>query len=75
MLSANSWLSLAVLLVVLCGAQALEPLLNNSKLVGGPNDGTRCSWNCTILDSDLVEEIRTKIAKKRVIRLVVKYEK
>ena len=75
MLSATSWLSSAVLLVALCRAQAQEPSLNNSKPVGGLNDGTRCSWNCTITDSEFLEEIKTKIAKEKVIRLVVKYEK
>ena len=49
--------------------------MNNTKLFGGSSHGTRCSWNCAILDSDVLEEIRTEIAKKRVIRLVVKYEK
>ena len=39
------------------------------------NDGTRCSWNCTIMDSHFLEEMNTRIAKKKVIRLVVKYEK
>ena len=75
MLSANSWLSLAMLLVALCRAQAQESSLNNSKPVGGLNDGTRCSWNCTITESEFLEEIKTKIAEEKVIRLVVKYEK
>ena len=51
MLSASSWLSLAVLLAVLCSAQAPEASLNNNKPVTGLNDGTRCSWNCTIMDN------------------------
>ena len=75
MLSANSWLSLAVLLAVLCHAQAVEPPLHNNKLVDGVTDEIRCSWNCTALDSDFLEQMKTSIAKKKMIRLVVKYEK
>ena len=75
MLSANSSLSLAVLLAVLCHAQALEPPLQNNKPVDGLIDETRCSWNCTVLDSEFSEEMKTTIAKKNMIRLVVKYEK
>ena len=75
MLLANSSLSLAVLLAVLCQAQALEPPLHNNKPVDGLNDETRCSWNCTVLDSEFSEEMKTAIAKKKMIRLVVKYEK
>ena len=67
--------NLAVLLAVLCSAQAQEPSLNNNKSVSGHNDGTRCSWNCTIMDSQFLEEMNTRIAKKKVIRLVVNYEK
>ena len=36
---------------------------------------TRCSWNCTVVDSDLTEELKTIIAKRRLIRLAVKFEK
>ena len=75
MLSANSWLSLAVLLAVPCHAQAVEPPLHNNKLVDGVNDEIHCSWNCTALDSDFLEQMKTSIAKKKMIRLVVKYEK
>ena len=75
MLSANSLLSLAVLLAVLCHAQAQELPLHNKKPVDGLNDETRCSWNCTVLDSDFSEEMTTTIAKKKMIPLVVKYEK
>ena len=79
MLSANSWLSLAVLPAVLClDAQAQEPPLHNNtdnKPVAGLNDETLCSWNCTVMHSDFSEAIETAIAKKNTIRLVVKYEK
>ena len=75
MLSASSCLSLAVLLALLCCAQAPEPSLIKIKPVGGLNDGTRCSWNCAIMDAHFLEEMKTKTAKKKVIRLVVKYEK
>jgi len=75
MLSANSRLSLAVLLAVLCHAQAVESPLHNNKPVDGLNDETRCSWNCTVTDSDFSEEMKTTIAKKKMIRLVVKYER
>jgi len=75
MLSANSRLSLAVLLAVFCHAQAVEPPLHNNKPVDGLNDETRCSWNCTVTDSDFSEEMKTTIAKKKMIGLVVKYEK
>ena len=72
MLSANSWLSSAVFLAALCHAPALEPSLNNSP-VDGLNHESSCGWKCTILDSS--KEIKTAIAKKKMIRLVVKYEK
>ena len=75
MLSANSWPSLAVLLIVFCHTQSLEPPLHNNKSLHGINDGSRCSWNCTVLDSDFSEEIKTTIAKKKMVPLVVKYEK
>ena len=68
-------ISLAVLLAVLCHAQALELPLHNNKPVDGLSDKSRCSWNCTVMGSDFLEEMKTTIAKKKVIRLVVKYEK
>ena len=77
MLSANSWLSLAVLVVVLNHVQALKPsLLNNKAAVDVLNDETRCSWNCTVMDSKFLEEIKTTIAKKQTIgNTFAKYEK
>ena len=71
MLSANSWLSLALLLAVFCHALSLEPSLHNNK---SPHDITRCSWNCTVLDFDFSEEMKTIIAKKKVVPVAVKYE-
>lgn len=75
MQSANSWLSLAVLLVTLCHAQVLQTPLQNNKPVDGLNHESRCSWNCTILDSDFSGEMKAAIAKEKIIHLVVKYEK
>ncbi|XP_020601975.1 uncharacterized protein LOC110041051 [Orbicella faveolata] len=75
MLSANSRLSLAVLLTVLCHAQVVELSLHTNKSVDGLDDETRCNWNCTDMDSDFSEETKTAIAEKKMIRLVVKYEK
>ena len=75
MLSANSSLSLAVLLAVLCHAQALEPPLHSNKPFDRLIDETRCSWNCTVMDFEFSDEMKTTIAKKNMIRLVVKYEK
>lgn len=75
MLSANFWLSLAVLVVVFCHAQAVEPPLHNNKPVDGLNDEIRCSWNCTVMDTEFLKEMKTTIAKKKTIGLVVNYEK
>ena len=36
---------------------------------------TPCSWYCTVMDFEFSEEMKTTIAKKKMIRLVVKYEK
>ena len=66
MLSANSWLSLAVLVVVFNHVQALKPsLLNDKAPVEVLNDETRCSWNCAVMDSKFFVEIKTTIAKKK----------
>ena len=77
MLSANSWLSLAVLVVVFNHVQALEPSLHNNKApVDGLNDEARCSWNCTVMDSEFLEDMKTTIAKKNTIGITLeKYEK
>ena len=75
MLSANSWLSLAMLLGAFCHAQDLQQPFHNNKPVDGFIHESRCSWNCTILDSDFSEKMKTAIAKEKMIYLVVKYEK
>ena len=77
MLSANSWLSSAVLVVVFNHVQALKPSLPNNKApVDVLNDETRCSWNCAVMDSKFLEEIKTTIAKKQTIgNTFAKYEK
>ena len=68
------YLSLAVLLPAFCHAETLEPSHHGNTTVHGLNDGTRCSWNCTDIDSYLMEEMKTIIATNEIIRLVVKYE-
>ena len=60
------WLSLAVLLALFCHTQSLEPSLHNDKSAYSLNEKTRCSWNCTVLDSDFAEEMKATIAKKKV---------
>ena len=79
MLSVNfrPYISLALLLSV-CHAETLKPSHHSrdhyNTTVHGLNDGTRCSWNCTDIDSYLMEEMKTAIAKNKIIRLAVKYE-
>ena len=77
MLLANSWRSLAVLVVLFNHVQALEPSLPNNKApVDVLNDETRCSWNCAVMDSKFLEEIKTTIAKKEMIgNTFARYEK
>ena len=76
MLSAYSRLSLAVLLVAFCHAHwTLEPSHHDNMTLRDLNDGTRCGWNCTDIDSYLMGEMKTAITKKKLIRIVVKYEK
>ena len=36
---------------------------------------TKCSWNCTIAESDLTDEIKSTIVTNGVIRFEVRYEK
>ena len=64
----------AVLLAAICHVQPQLPSHQNTFL-NGLNDETRCRWNCTAIDSDLTEEMKSTIAKKKPARLVVKYEK
>ena len=79
MLSADSQLCFAVLLAALCHIQVdgshktLVSLRHRDN--HGFGNGTQCSWNCTVIESDLSEEMKTTIAKNRLIRLVVQFEK
>ena len=83
MLSADSQLCFAVFLAAFCQTQAE---VNHKTLVSSHNydktllnhgfgNETRCSWNCTVITSDRTEEMKTSIANRKLIRLVVKYEK
>ena len=63
--SANSRLSLPVLLALFCHTQSVEPCLHYGKSAYSLNEKTRCSWNCTVLDSDFAEEMKATIAKKK----------
>ena len=76
MLSVNFrlYISLAFLLAVFCHAQTPELSHHGNTTVHGLNDGTRCGWNCTDIDNYLMQEMKTIIAKNKIIRLAVKYE-
>ncbi|XP_020602044.1 uncharacterized protein LOC110041110 [Orbicella faveolata] len=65
---------LALLLSVFCHTETLKPSHHYNTTVDGLNDETRCSWNCTDIDSYLREEMKKIIAKNKIIRLAVKYE-
>lgn len=67
-------LCFVILLAAICHVQPQLPSHHHTFL-NGLNDETRCRWNCTAIDSDLTEEMKTTIAKKKSARLVVKYEK
>ena len=72
MLSVHSQVCFAALLAVLCHAQALDRSNQNTTLANhGFGNETRCSWNCTVNEMD---EIKTTIARGKLIELVVKYE-
>ena len=73
MLSANCQLRFAVFLATICLVKPHLPS-HHKTLLHGINE-TRCRWNCTAIDSDLTEEMKNTIAKKKSVRLVVKYEK
>ena len=77
MLLAYSEVCFAVLLAVFCHAQALAPSHDNNNLPShGFGNETRCSWNCTAVESDLTEEMKIAVdSKETLIQLVVKYEK
>ena len=76
MLSVNFllYISLALLLPVFCHTETLKPSHHYNTTVHVLNDGTPCSWNCTDIDSYLMEEMKTAIAKNKIIRLAIKYE-
>ena len=74
MLSAYFQLCFAVLLAAICHVQP-QVTSQHDTLLHGLNDETRCRWNCTVIDSHLIEEMKSTIAKKKSVRLVVKYEK
>ena len=71
------YLSFTVLHLVCCHAQTLESSQHGrhgNTTVRGIDDGTRCSWNCTDIDSYLMERMKTIIVKNEIVRIVVKYE-
>ncbi len=75
MLSTYSQVCFAVLLAVFCHAEALARSHHNNTLVNhGFGNKTRCSWNCTVIESDLTEEIKVTVAMGKLIQLVVNYE-
>jgi len=67
LLSANSRLSLAVLLEVFCQVQALG--------LSRYDGVTHRSWNNIDGDSDLMQEIAVFVPPQKILRLVVKYNK
>ncbi len=74
-LSSYSQAYFAVLLAVFCHAQALARSHHNNTLVNHCfGNETRCRWNCTVIESDLTEEIKITIVKGKLIQLVVEYE-
>lgn len=75
MLSAFSQVCFAVLLAVFCHAQALDRSHHNKTLAShGFGHETRCRWNCTVIASDLTDEMKNTIARGKLIELFVKYE-
>ena len=75
MLSAYSQVCFAVLIAVFCHAQALNRSHHNNTLANnGISSDIQCSWNCTVIESDLTEEMKNTIAAGKLIQLVVKYE-
>ena len=41
----------------------------------GFNNHTRCSWSCTVIHSDFLEQRKTALVKNRLIKLDIEYEK
>ena len=85
LLAIHSQLRFAAVLLAFCHARAGENYKtlvsshnHNNTLanhVFGNENEKRCSWNCSIIESDLTEEMKITVAKKKMIRLVVKYKK
>ncbi|XP_078381065.1 uncharacterized protein LOC144663863 [Oculina patagonica] len=75
MVSAYSQVCFTVLLAVFGHAQALARSHHSNTIEShGFGNETQCSWNCTVHESDLTEEIKVTIANGKLIQLVVKYE-
>ena len=76
MLSVNFqlYISLALLLSAIWHAETLKPSHHYNATVHGLHGETRCSWSCADIDSYLLEEMKTIIAKNKIIRLAVKSE-
>ena len=75
MLSIYCQVCFALLLAVFCHAQALaRSHHSNIRENHGISNETRCTWNCTVIQSDLTEEMKNTIAAGKLIQLVVKYE-
>ena len=75
MLSAYYQICFAVLLTAVYCTQAEESHKNLAVIHGIAGNETRCRWNCTVTEPDLTKEMRSKMAKRRLIRLTVKYGK
>ena len=75
MLSAYCQVCFAALLAVFCHAQTLaRSHHNNIHENHGFGNETRCSWNCTVTESDLTEEMKITLVRGKLIQLIVKYE-
>ena len=76
MLSVNVriYISLALLLSVFCHVETLRPSHHCNTTVHGLNNETRCSWHCRDIHSYLMAEMKTIIARNKIIRFNVKYE-
>ncbi|KAL9964353.1 hypothetical protein ACROYT_G027984 [Oculina patagonica] len=75
MLPASYQIWFAVFLAAVhCSTQA-EVIHRNFTSHGVADNETRCSWNCTVIDSDLTEKMKITMTNRRFIRLIVKYKK
>ena len=48
---------------------------NTLRSYKGSSNNTKCRWNCKVIDSDFPERWKTAFGKKRLITLVVNYER